>query len=444
MQWNSSPARLFFWSSDAGLKYTMIFYYLMLFLAPFMEYPHLPKIGTFTVIKLVGILVMVVAVIKAGATARPLFLLRFAEAKLFIFLLSIITLSALSLGFPYTASLVVQTYISFFIFLFTTLVLVDSIEKLKKSCVVVLFSMFIASLYVYNSYIRWGSTRPGGIVGDSNYYAMIAISILPMAMLLQGSYRGLMRLFIIGTAFSLAASTLLGGSRAGFLGICLSAVYLVMHMQRRVLVLSAGASVLAILLVVLPVSPLERLLNPKKDATSSSEIRSRIIVAGFEMIRDYPLTGVGIGQFKPMSVKYTPEYATRNGRPTRWDGHIAHNTYLNLAAELGIIGLLTFVSIIFSSWRRARKLAKWGASQSPPVEAAVQLGRAIEAGLVGYAFTAIFLTADYIKHAWILMFFGLALNRIILLEYARTATANRPAPVPSRAPVPASRRVPVG
>jgi O-antigen ligase len=296
--------------------------------------------------------------------------------------------------------------------------MVDSLEKLKKSCFVVLASMFIASLYIYNGYIRWGENRPGGIVGDPNYYAMIAISILPMAILLQANSRGIIRFFLIATAISLAASTLLGGSRAGLLGICLSAGYLIQYMRQRLLVFSIGALTLTVLLLVLPTSPLQRLLNPTREAVSSSSLRTRIFKAGMEMIRDHPITGVGIAQFKATSVKYTPELTvTASGRRSRYDGHIAHNTYLNVAAELGIAGLIVFLAILASSWRRARKLARWAATQSPPPTTAIQIARAIEAGLVGYGFTAIFLTADYIKHAWILIFFGMALNRIMLFQY---------------------------
>jgi O-antigen ligase len=396
----------------------MILYYLMLFLAPFMEYPHLPKIGTFTVIKAVGILTMAIAAVKAGAASRPLLLFRWAESRLFVALLSMVVVSAVWVGLVPSAVAAVQTYLSFLIFLFTTLVMVDSLEKLKKSCFVVLVSMFIASLYIYNGYIRWGENRPGGIVGDPNYYAMIAITILPMALLLQANSRGLTRLFFIATAVSLAASTFLGGSRAGLLGICLSAGYLIQYMRQRLLVFSIGALTMTILLLALPTSPLQRLLNPSKEAVTSSSLRTRILKAGMEMIRDHPVTGVGIAQFKATSVQYTPELTvTASGRRSRYDGHIAHNTYLNVAAELGIFGIGIFLAILVSSWRRARKLARWAAQQTPTPVTAIQIARAIEAGLVGYAFTAIFLTADYIKHAWILMFFGMALNRIMLFQY---------------------------
>lgn len=385
----------------------MLVYYMMLFLAPFMEYPYLPQIGTFTVIKAIGVLAMMVAVIRAGGLNRPLYLFRWAESKLFLFLLLMITFSMVWVGFTPQAANILQTYAAFLIFLFTTLVMVDTVEKVRTSCLVMSASMFLASLWIYNGYFRHHEARPGGVVGDPNYYALIAISVLPMTILFQSTTKGVMRLFMVGTALSLVASTLLGGSRAGFLGLCLSAAYLIRYMRHRTLLIVGGIVTVGLLLVVLPSGPLNRLLHPTREATTSADIRSELVSVAIKLILEHPLTGVGVGEFKGVSALYLRNPA---------DAHIAHNTYLNLGAELGIFGVLTYVAILFMAWRRSRKMAAWASRQNPPETIVVLAARSIEAGLIGFAFAATFLTADYIKHAWILVFMGLALNRIMLLQ----------------------------
>ena len=50
------------------------------------------------------------------------------------------------------------------------------------------------------------------------------------------------------------------------------------------------------------------------------------------MIRAQPLTGIGTGNFKALSGKL---------------GGVAHNTYIEIAAELGIPGLALFGAILF-------------------------------------------------------------------------------------------------
>ena len=59
------------------------------------------------------------------------------------------------------------------------------------------------------------------------------------------------------------------------------------------------------------------------------------------MVIDYPLTGIGIGNY----VARYPDY--KIGPWTESIGH-AHNLYIHLAAETGLIGLGLFV--IFLTW----------------------------------------------------------------------------------------------
>jgi putative inorganic carbon (HCO3(-)) transporter len=60
--------------------------------------------------------------------------------------------------------------------------------------------------------------------------------------------------------------------------------------------------------------------------------------AGWDMFSEHPWLGVGIGNYEPVY----PAYAL-----PRWDeplGH-AHNYYLNIAAETGILGILTHLAV---------------------------------------------------------------------------------------------------
>jgi O-antigen ligase len=75
--------------------------------------------------------------------------------------------------------------------------------------------------------------------------------------------------------------------------------------------------------------------------------RAFLIDAGLKMIHDRPLTGVGINAFRPAYPLYaqlTP-HGHRN-KPTH-----AHNIYLELTAETGLIGLGGLLFAIGLSWR---------------------------------------------------------------------------------------------
>ncbi|HID86926.1 MAG TPA: O-antigen ligase domain-containing protein [Anaerolineae bacterium] len=110
--------------------------------------------------------------------------------------------------------------------------------------------------------------------------------------------------------------------------------------------------------------------------------------AALGMWRDHPWLGVGIGNY----VAAYPRYAL-----PRWDdplGH-AHNYYLNIAAETGLVGLVAYLLFLaaafWQTWRAALRashpLALWNTSypHSDSVEAVYSTGlaRGIAIGVLG-------------------------------------------------------------
>lgn len=74
-----------------------------------------------------------------------------------------------------------------------------------------------------------------------------------------------------------------------------------------------------------------------------ADIRTTIWTTSFKIFLHHPVTGVGFNNFGGFYEKYKPE-----GSPTF--GH-AHNDFLNVAANAGIIGLVTFSWLMFSILR---------------------------------------------------------------------------------------------
>lgn len=77
-------------------------------------------------------------------------------------------------------------------------------------------------------------------------------------------------------------------------------------------------------------------------------IRYELIKSGWQMFLDHPITGVGIGQFQA----FWPLYAPRSlqGRPLT-----PHNTYIQILAETGFVGLLVFIVMIFTAFQNVWK-----------------------------------------------------------------------------------------
>ena len=92
--------------------------------------------------------------------------------------------------------------------------------------------------------------------------------------------------------------------------------------------------------------------NPQSE--SSSAMRLAIWDSTLYMIRDYPVFGIGWGSFPHIYPAY--DYFLGDEKPIIYH---AHNLYLHLAAETGIVGLLLWLGIVGicfkDMWRRMQK-----------------------------------------------------------------------------------------
>jgi len=93
----------------------------------------------------------------------------------------------------------------------------------------------------------------------------------------------------------------------------------------------------------------QRALSTLDEQDPSINTRILIWKNTLQMIKDNPLWGSGIGTFKINYLNYQAEFLKTNPNYIKYfaNAREAHNEYLHLGAELGLIGLGIFVSIIF-------------------------------------------------------------------------------------------------
>ena len=98
------------------------------------------------------------------------------------------------------------------------------------------------------------------------------------------------------------------------------------------------------LLLATPLMPswfwvrLGSITNPAQDESGSRQARKDLMWEGWQTFVEHPLTGVGAGQFK----NYNPPDRLEPWRET-------HNVLLQVAAELGIFGLLVFLLLLWQA-----------------------------------------------------------------------------------------------
>lgn len=134
--------------------------------------------------------------------------------------------------------------------------------------------------------------------------------------------------------------------------------------------------------------------------------RSDLWTIGLRMVKADPLTGVGVGNFQAES----PNFTLQPGTIVRADlifssaPKVTHNTYLEIAAELGLPGLLLILAVIGSSLGCALKAARvWEARRDASMDA---LARGVLLGLVGMLAADFFISDMYTKLLWVMLALG--------------------------------------
>ena len=264
----------------------------------------------------------------------------------------------------------------------------------------------------------------GGLFGNPNDMALNMVAFLPLAIIVMlGRGRPLLRGAAgLGTV-ALAAAIIFSKSRGGTLGL-VAMIAVLLYQIRRVRP-SVAVAVIVACLMTIPLLPasftyrMSSILNPEEDITGSREARKRLLREAYQAYLDHPVVGLGAGQF----LNYNPA-----DRQEVW--HQAHNAWLQVASELGTVGLLVFAVIVGSGFaaglQAVRTLQRWRARRArrsrEPAELLVRRERlhlyasAVLASLTGWVVAAMFASVAYYWTLYLVLGLAITLRDITLRE----------------------------
>lgn len=167
----------------------------------------------------------------------------------------------------------------------------------------------------------------------------------------------------------------------------------------------AGAG--SYLVAVAPASSIERITAA--DATGTG--RTEIWLLGWRMIQDKPFAGVGAENYGNSTI----HYLLQPGGLTRSEffvdeNKVAHNVYLQVIAELGIVGLVLFAIVIafaLLTLLRAARLFERQGDRSMDL-----LSRGLLLALCGHLAAWTFSSDIYSKQMWLLLALAVAIGAI--------------------------------
>jgi O-antigen ligase len=302
----------------------------------------------------------------------------------------------------------VGNWISFLLLFVMIVIFLDTRRNLKWTLFAAIGGVAFTSLHLLREWQAYGGmgagVRPGWVAGDPNYFALSALTCLPMAFLFSEvrlpplqSVAVRTCLFITVVAFVLAAS------RGGMLGLITAMILVAARSRRRAQYFGVGFAVLLVLLLIAPTSPIRRTFDPGTADISSTAAHEALLWAGLRMFRENVMLGVGVGNFKRVLEPYL-------GPDDPRIDHVAHNTFLEVGAELGIVGFVLLLALVVLTFRTLNQVRRASAHGRDPLLHLTSRG--LEASLAGACVAMLFVSALHSRLFWFVIIVSMCLPSI--------------------------------
>ncbi len=205
---------------------------------------------------------------------------------------------------------------------------------------------------------RAGARTVGTFGGPAPYTITLVLFAALSLYAAMSTGRSRTRLALFAVVVAAQLGVLLSLSRGSWLGAGLAMLGITVVYRREIGRFAVAAVVLSMVLVLGPVGGLASVAGERLGTQETVEGRIVTNDAATRMIRDRPLAGFGYGNFE----LYDERYKQRVGDIPLTLGGSAHNTYLNMLAELGIPATLLYLSpplallwLNCRLWRRHRR-----------------------------------------------------------------------------------------
>lgn len=239
---------------------------------------------------------------------------------------------------------------------------INSITQIKRIIWVMLSSALLVSLYGFYQYLFGVNLLANEWVDGAQFpgLKMRVFSTLENPNLLAGF---LVTMMALAMGMGYKANTLKSRSLLATLVVLFGTCLILTYSRGAWLSLLAVVAVYGVLcnrkifwiFILLPIAMiyghdavLDRIMSILNPTDTSSTLRLALWESTFAMIMDKPLLGIGWGAYWMVYPAY--DFFLNNADIKIFH---AHNMYLNIAAEIGVPGLLVFLSVMYGHARLA-------------------------------------------------------------------------------------------
>jgi O-antigen ligase len=254
-----------------------------------------------------------------------------------------------------------------------------------------------------------------GIFGNSNDMAFHLVTIMPIAIALIFTVRGVARKVVFAVSVALMIGAIVVTySRGAFLGGLIALGFMAWKFGRskRLTIFFLGIVVLLLILAVAPGNYSVRLLSifvPSLDPVGSSGARQGELFRSLYVALRHPLFGIGMGNYAS-EMSYT--------------GLVTHNAYTQVASEMGVAALAMYTMFVVTPLKRLGQIARETLSSrdnSPYYYLAVGL----QASLLAYLVSSFFASVAYLWYVYYLVAYAVCLRRIYESETGRIVVLDK-------------------
>ena len=240
----------------------------------------------------------------------------------------------------------------------------------------------------------------GGQYGNPNDMALHLVMMIPLAITLGLASRSkVSRLIFFSMAALFIAANMVTFSRGGFIGMIASSVVLAWKLGRRnrvsvsIFSLVVGGAVI----LLAPGNYGLRLLSifiPALDPVGSSDQRKELLIRSIVVTLRNPW-GIGIGNFPIVSIHNL----------------VTHNSFTQVSAELGILGLAAYLIFLISPFRKLSAIERTlFANEDYGWFYYLSIG--LQASIIAYMCSSFFVSVAYIWFVYYIIAYSVAFRRI--------------------------------
>jgi O-antigen ligase len=340
----------------------LFFFTLLLYARPNETFPQI--FGEFPIVKIVAIITLLAYSASKLGLAERLTIWPLELKMLAVITLLGVAFIPIALSSKDSIDLLTDTFLKVVTIFILMINLLDTRERLRSIMRLVVICGTVLAVLAILSYIEGKFTvvtkgeegtvvalritgAVGGVFGNPNDLATSLDLLIPLAVALAMMRRGLARAAYFACAALLCIGVVVTFSRGGFLGLVAAAGWMMWKVGRRNRALTAICFIVLLggFLMVMPAGYSNRItsiFDSSSDPTGSSQARRDLLERAKDVAANHLIVGVGMGNY--------PMYSLHEQR--------AHNSFLEISAELGVLGLIAYLIMIFAPLRSLRRIGR--------------------------------------------------------------------------------------